>query len=274
MTDHLYRAQELEKRLAPTGMIHRVVELPETDSTNLRLKEGDYPPGTLLFTLNQHHGRGRLGREWSAPAGSCLAMSVLLPPSLLDETTRPLLPLCAALAVREGLKQACGRDDFLIKWPNDIICSGLKICGILCEHSFFDQQERTVCGMGINLSQSKEDFVRATLPHAGSLAMLCDAPPPAEKVAAAVCSALAGILKQLQKSGATALLRAYAAYSATLGRQVRIVNGKEDFTGLADSLTSDGSLVVQTADGMRTVCAGEVSVRGLYGYLPDSPNRA
>ena len=274
MIDHSHRAQELQKRLAPTGVIHRVVELPETDSTNLRLKEGDYPPGTLLFTLNQRRGRGRLGREWSAPAGSCLAMSVLLPPSLPDETTRPLLPLCAALAVCEGLKQVCGRDDFLIKWPNDIICSGLKICGILCEHSFFDQQQRTVCGMGINLTQSQEDFTREGLPHAGSLAMLCNDPPPAEMVAAAVCGALAEILKQTQQNGVAALLRAYAERSATLGRQVRILNGKEDFTGIADSLTSDGSLVVQTADGARTVCAGEVSVRGLYGYLPENDSHA
>lgn len=274
MTDHSHRAQKLQQRLASTGVIHRVVELPETDSTNLRLKEGNYPPGTLLFTLNQLCGRGRLGREWSAPSGSCLAMSVLLPPSLPDEQKRPLLPLCAALAVCEGLTQACGRDDFLIKWPNDIICSGLKICGILCEHSFFDQQQRTICGMGINLSQSREDFTRAGLPHAGSLAMLCGEPPSAETVAAAVCVALAGILKQAQQSGTAALLRAYAGRSATLGRQVRIINGKEDFTGVADSLTSDGSLIVQTADGARTVCAGEVSVRGLYGYLPENDSRA
>lgn len=262
------RVKALESRLSLAGLIQRAVELADTDSTNLRLKEDDYPPGTLLYTLNQHAGRGRLGREWSAPPGSCLAMSVLLPHSLLNEKTRPLLPLCTALAVCEGLSTVCERDDFAIKWPNDIICSERKICGILCEHSFFDQEERTVCGMGINLTQTAEDFARQHLPYAGSLAMLCSHPPQVEEVIFSVSDALTRILYSLRDDNVDSLLCAYAAHSATLGHPVRVIVGREEFTGMAESLAKDGSLVVHTEQGPRTVCAGEVSVRGLYGYLP------
>ena len=268
MCHAVYRVKQLEDRLSPAGLIRRVIELPDTDSTNLRLKEDDHPPGTLLYTLNQRAGRGRLGREWNAPPGSCLAMSMLLPPSLLDEKSRPLLPLCTALAVCEGLSTVCERDNFTIKWPNDILCNERKICGILCEHSFFDQEERTVCGMGINLTQTMEEFARQGLPYAGSLAMLCPQPPPVEEIIFSVSDALARILYSLRDGAVDPLLCAYAAHSATLGHPVRVITAREEFTGMAQSLAKDGALVIDTAQGTRTVCAGEVSVRGLYGYLP------
>ena len=259
---------KLKRRLAPSGLITHVVELGHTDSTNLRLKEGDYPPGTLLYTLDQQAGRGRLGRTWSAPAGSCLAMSLSIPGEWLDDRLRPLLPLCAALAVCEGLSALCPDGDFQIKWPNDIICSGHKICGILCEHSFFDQAQRTVCGMGINLTQSAEDFARQFLPHAGSLAMFFSSVPAAEAILCAVSEALAACLTLLRQCGAPPLLRSYALRCATLGKEVKVCGAAGDFIGTAQALSDDGSLIVKTADGPRTVHAGEVSVRGLYGYLP------
>ncbi len=242
-------------------------KLDFTDSTNTRLKEDDHPAGTLLYTLDQRAGRGRLGRSWVAPAGSSLAFSVLLPPHLLDEDERQLLPLCAALAVQKTLSSLCGRQDFLIKWPNDILCSGRKICGILCETVTLGDQIRTVCGVGINLTQTPEEFQKEDLPHAVSLATVCPEIPSVEDILETFARSLEAVLETLRQGDRDTLLVTYARHSATLGRAVRVLGNRETLIGIAEGLSPEGGLLVRTDHGVHCVSAGEVSVRGVYGEL-------
>ena len=257
---------DLTDGLPAAGWITRFVGLDVTDSTNRRLKEDDYPPGTLLYTLDQRQGRGRLGRTWQAPPGSSLAFSVLLP-ERLDDTARPLLPLAAALAVCEGLDRLCPGGEFAVKWPNDIVCGGRKVCGILCEHTVDGANSRTVCGVGLNLRQTAADFAAAGLPYAGSLAMAGWDPEP-DAVLTALAAALCARWEELARQGPAPLLRDLAPRCLTLHRPVRVL-ADPPFTGQAVGLSPDGGLVVDTPAGRRTVTAGEVSVRGLYGYLPN-----
>ena len=256
----------LKRRFAPSQLVRNIVILPFADSTNRRLKEDDYPPGTLVFTLDQRAGRGRLGREWSAPAGSCLAMSVSVPSELLSAEHRPLLPHCAAIGVSGALRSLCSAD-VGIKWPNDIICSGRKICGILCEHTFRGNDEITVCGMGINLNQTAQELERMGLPYAGSLAMLCGSVPSVEDLLLSVCGGLEEALAQLASGGFERLRPSYEARCVTLGKQVLIVTEQGERTGFARAVAPDGGLVIERDGELETVYAGEVSVRGLYGYL-------
>ena len=153
----------------------RAIYLEETDSTNRYLKEAgeSLPHGTLCYTGRRTSGRGRLGRDWTAPDGAALAMSVLLRGAADADWSG--LPLVCGIAVAAALDRLAGERagmPFRIKWPNDIICAGRKMCGILCESSQGETGRFAVAGIGVNLTQTEADFRGEGLPHAGSVRML------------------------------------------------------------------------------------------------------
>lgn len=240
--------------------------LPQVESTNSYLKErGDQlPHGTLCYTANQTAGRGRRGRSWEVKPGQSLAMSLLFRPGNGLER----LPLLCGLAGVQALYELTGTA-FQIKWPNDIVCSGQKVCGILCESRLEKDGGFTVAGMGFNLLQTEEEFRSMGLYHAASVRQLTGRVLTPEQLTAAVVNALEPLWRQERAEGFASLREAYKAACVTLNRPVKVLapDGGVLLEGVATDIQSDGCLLVETSAGPRVVEAGEVSVRGLYGYV-------
>ncbi|MBR5010109.1 MAG: biotin--[Clostridia bacterium] len=246
--------------------MRQVICLDSVDSTNSRLKQiaGTVPNGTAVIADLQTAGRGRLGRKWLSRPGDGAWFSVLVKDERLTPENAGGLVFCCALAAADVLKEISGRE-ILIKWPNDLVLNGKKLCGILCESGYNGGRlDWAVCGIGINLNA--ESFP-PDLPYAASLRMETGIVSDCRKAALDTLDRFDTYAQMLYNQGLNSLIDLISPISATLGREVRAVNGEKELTGVAERLLPDGSLLIATADGPVSVRAGEVSVRGLYGYF-------
>ncbi|MBR3289256.1 MAG: biotin--[Clostridia bacterium] len=242
--------------------------LPEVGSTNEALKQAvlggaDIPDGAAWATTRQTAGRGRRGRSWEMPDGQALALSVWM-----TGAPDPTASLLLGLAVTRALRRLTGAD-FELKWPNDSICGGRKVGGLLCEAICMGGVQGTVLGAGLNLLQGAEFFKQAGLPYGGSVRMLTGAEISPRQAAEAVCREWQAIADRFRAEGFVPFRAEYESVCATVGREVRVLNadGTEAFSGTAIGVDETGALRVQTARAVKTCRAGEVSVRGLYGYV-------
>ncbi len=247
------------------------VYLPQVDSTNRYLKDNGagFPHGALCYTGLQTAGRGRLGRTWTAPDGETLAMSVLFRPiGGAAACGLRQLPLLCGLAVAEAVEDMSGAS-CAIKWPNDSICGGRKVCGILCESRVMPDDFFTVAGMGVNLTQTAEEFEAQGLMNAGSLSMLTGRKVPVGEMAAAVLNRLEPLWEIYQAEGFSPLRSAYEARCLTVGKAVRALSPDGELLqeGTAVGIDTEGRLLVDTPAGRRALDAGEVSIRGINGYI-------
>jgi BirA family biotin operon repressor/biotin-[acetyl-CoA-carboxylase] ligase len=214
------------------------------DSTNERARElalAGSPHGTLVTAAEQSAGRGRQGRSWSAPAGSALLMSVVL--RELD----PTLPLAAAVAVCEAC-ESLAAVHCAIKWPNDVWIDDRKLAGILVEGR--PQEGWVVLGIGLNVATAEDEFPEELRSSATSLRIEMGEPPQGEGVLAE----LLGALDRRLGAPVQAVLEAWRARDALLGRSVRWQNGE----GTAAGIDDDGTLLVDTSGGRVALDAGEV----------------
>jgi len=214
------------------------LHLRETGSTNDRARElagAGAPHGTLVTAAAQSAGRGRQGRQWSAPPGAALLMSLVL------RDAHPLLPLAAAVAVAQTVG-----DEARIKWPNDVLLGGRKVAGILAEGR--PQEGWAVLGIGVNVAIRVEDLPAEL--HATAATLGRD-PADVERF-------LADLLATLERTLALApaeVLDAWRARDALAGREISWSGGR----GTAAGIDGEGRLVVELADGGRTALdAGEV----------------
>ena len=242
----------------------QIVYLPSVDSTNRRARQlaaEGAPHGTLVIADEQTAGRGRRGRGWISPAGEGVFMSLILrPQSHPSEVAR--LSMQTALAVALSIAQTTGLDA-RIKWPNDIVCGGRKVCGMLLEMNADEQAVHdVVAGIGINVHQTQ--FAPEIEKTASSLDLLSG-----QRVcrAALVRAFLEAFERAEALAAQGALMDAYRARSATLGQRVQVIAPAGSFTGTALEVTDSGSLIVEEEEGQRReVLAADVSVRGLMGY--------
>ena len=241
-----------------------IVYLPSVDSTNRRARQlaaEGAPHGTLVIADEQTAGRGRRGRGWISPAGEGVFMSLILrPQSHPSEVAR--LSMQTALAVALSIAQTTGLDA-RIKWPNDIVCGGRKVCGMLLEMNADEQAVHdVVAGIGINVHQTQ--FAPEIAQTASSLDLLSG-----QRVcrAALVRAFLEAFERTEALAAQGALMDAYRARSATLGQRVQVIAPAGSFNGTALEVTDSGSLIVEDEEGQRReVLAADVSVRGLMGY--------
>ena len=162
-----------------------VLFVEETASTNTLLKElalKGQAPGTVLIARRQSGGRGRLERRFSSPEGG-LYLSMLLAPECSAEQSLSITP-CTAVAVHRAVSALCGISAD-IKWPNDLLYNGRKICGILCESVFLNGRQLVILGVGLNVTTPQEAFPQELQDTAGSLLSLCDSANTDKTVAAA-----------------------------------------------------------------------------------------
>jgi BirA family biotin operon repressor/biotin-[acetyl-CoA-carboxylase] ligase len=224
---------------------HRV-----TDSTNERAKQlalAGAPHGTLVTAEEQTAGRGRQGRQWVAPPGKALLMSVILRDL---GAAQAHLPLAAALAACEASELSVPHIHCTIKWPNDVWLDGRKLAGILVEGR--PQDGWAVLGIGLNVATTADEFPAELRENATSLAVAGheEGPPAIERVLA---NLLATLDTRLGDNPDT-IVASWRERDALSGRTVRWSGGEGTATGIDES----GALVVATPSGRVTLDAGEV----------------
>lgn len=244
------------------------VYVPVIDSTNSKAKqlaEEGYPHGTLVVADRQEAGRGRRGRNWDSPSGVNIYMTLLLKPDI-EIAHASMLTLVTALAVVQAVEKQTGIEAG-IKWPNDIVINGKKVCGILTEMSAqFDYINHIVIGIGINVHN--ESFPEEISERATSL--FCETGKHYSRAAM-----IEDILEffetyyeiYLKTQDLSGLTGEYNRKLVNCGRGVRILDPKEPFEGTALGINEKGELLVETEGEVRRVAYGEVSVRGIYGYV-------
>ena len=156
--------------------------------------------------------------------------------------------------------------DSKIKWPNDIVIGGKKVCGILTEMSAeMDMVNYVVCGIGINVNT--ESFDKEIEHRATSMYIESGVKYRRDEIIARLMNEFEYYYKKFLNDGLSAILDEYKKYCVTIGRDVSVIFKKETVTGKAVDVDENGALVVETANGIIRVTSGEVSVRGIYGYI-------
>lgn len=228
------------------------VFLESVDSTNSYLKriikESGLSKGLAVMAKVQTAGRGRLGRTWLSNSDT-LCMSIAVQNEYCEGFT-----LLAALAVFKALKGFCPENKLQVKWPNDIICDGKKLCGILCERV----DAYTVIGIGVNVNDKCFD---SEIEHkATSLYMLSGKEYDTKAVFKAIISAFEAVLTANGYSFTREAKEQYIELCANMGRAVSTAK----FSGTAVGIGDDGSLTVDAEGVLRSVSSGEVAVHGIY----------
>lgn len=243
----------------------------QTDSTNIRAKqlaEEGAPHGSLVVAEKQTAGRGRRGRTWVIPEGESITMSLLLKPEM-ELINASMLTLVAAMAIADAVRRALGdAATCYIKWPNDIVVNGKKICGILTEMTTeADYINSIVIGIGLNVNTTT--FDPAVRDVATSLRLETGRCYSRSQLIADVMEAFEHYYDIfMQTQDLSALTDAYNAMLINCGRQVRVIEQDGEHIVTARSVTRTGGLLVENADGTeREIISGEVSVRGVLGYV-------
>ncbi len=237
-----------------------------TDSTNNQAKilaQQGAPHGTVLIADRQTGGRGRLGRTFSSPAGMGVYMSVILRLQTPADQLMHLTCAAAVAACNAVEKAASFRPG--IKWTNDLVYGGKKLAGILTELIVQKEETVAIIGIGINCAQEKADFPAEIQDFAGSLAMVSGKTIDRAQTAAALIQAFSEMDIQDKQT----IMDTYRQDCITLGKQVCVVKAEEVRHGCALDIDENGALMVEFPDGhTEAVNAGEVSIRGMYGYCP------
>ena len=267
VTDGIYNETTITDQIHTKWAGKTVHFARETDSTNLwikRLAKEGAPEGTLALAEFQSAGRGRLGRSWEVPEGTSVMMSILLRPKF-EPQYAPTLTLVMGMAVAKAVKNL--GFDVSIKWPNDVVVSHKKICGILTEMGVRDGKiDYAVIGVGINVNI--REFPEEMADKATSLYLESGRKFDRSQIPGLVMEAFE---EYYEKFAATCdlsgLKEKYESILANYNQPVRVL-AKEPYEGVARGITDGGELLVEKTDGtIVAVSAGEVSVRGLYSYV-------
>lgn len=241
------------------------------DSTNTVAKKAastDAAEGTAFIADCQSAGRGRLGRTFLSPKGMGIYLSVILRPACTPDKIMHLT--CAvAVAIRSAIVQCCGLQAG-IKWTNDLVVGKYKLAGILTELSINRATglvDFAVVGVGINCCQQSNDFPAELKDIATSIAISTGDAVDRNRLCAALLIALHNMRQSLFLQKNT-LMDAYRANCITLGQRICITGAGPVRYALATDIDDEGGLIVRHDSGaLETITSGEVSVRGMYGYI-------
>lgn len=270
-----YRLKGSPDRLSPSEILpglaakrlgRQVEYRHQVGSTNDLAKQlalGGAPEGLLVITEEQIAGKGRLGRAWTTPPGTAIAMTLVLRPDL-PPYQAPRVTLVAAVAVAEAVKQVTGLG-VGIKWPNDLQLEGRKFCGILTEmEADMDRIAFIVCGIGLNVNMAQGELPGEFRQSATSLRAEAGRPFRRAPLVQAILARFESAYAELAVGRFDAVLDRWRRLSVTLGKQVVVssVTGSPALAGVAEEVDADGALLVRTPDGgLHRVLAGEVSLR-------------
>ena len=236
------------------------------DSTNSYLKRSavDGAPDRAVAVANaQSAGRGRMGRTFQSPVGKGLYLSVLLRPAVSADSLMCATGMAAVAAAR-AVEKVCGARP-AVKWTNDLVLAGRKLCGILAETAMLGSETALIIGVGVNVHHGREDFDGEVAEIATSLA--------AEGFDADRSALAAALIEELYRLGdalggdISACVDEYRKRCVTIGQEVRLMWTEGQERALALDIDERFGLVVRHENGeVSTIRTGEVSVRGLYGY--------
>ena len=246
---------------------HYYNELGSTNDLLKQLARQGAPHGTVLIADRQTGGHGRLGRSFHSPGGVGIYFSILLrpdcgPADLMHLTCATAVAMCDAVEKATGLRPG-------IKWTNDLVHGKKKLGGILTELGLSPRGsvDYAIIGIGINCCQQPQDFPPEIRDIAASLAMVTANNIDRAAVAAAMMEAL-WRMDRILLTEKSSILDRYRTDCITVGQEISVVRGDMVRHGKALDVDEEGALVVAYSDGtVEAVNSGEVSVRGMYGYV-------
>lgn len=254
-----FAPDRINPQLLKNSVPGEVYYFKSVESTNIEAKcAKNVSDKSVFIAETQTGGRGRLGRKWTSPSGCGIWMSIYLEPqiSAVDVSQLTLIAGLAVCRVIKGSK---------IKWPNDVLAGGKKICGILTEMTAeMDRVGKVIVGIGVNVNN--EVFSVDLIDKATSLYRETGKKQSREKLAAKILDEFFDVYEVFLEKGFSVLKAEYTRACATLGKEVTIIkNGKEQLAYAVD-ITENGELIVEIDGEKQIVNSGEVSVRGLLGY--------
>ncbi|MCP1185329.1 biotin--[acetyl-CoA-carboxylase] ligase [Paenibacillus sp. 1781tsa1] len=255
-------ATALQLALDTTVFGRKAVLLTSTLSTQgdvLKLAEQGQAEGAVVIAEEQTGGRGRFGRQWFSPPGKGIWMSVLLRPDLPLQHT-PQLTLLTGVAVCRAIRTCTGADAG-IKWPNDLLIDGRKVCGILLESTVEDHEVRyCIAGIGVDVNFDPEDYPEDLTTIATSLKMATGQAVDRTKLTAAILTELEQLYFLYQKEGFGVISALWEALSVSLNREITVTNPQGVIEGKAIGLDASGALLVEKHGGEHAlVISGEIS---------------
>lgn len=264
----LLTSDELALGISTRYLGHRVFCFESIGSTNNYIKEhaDEFPDGTLVVSEEQKSGRGRLGREWTSPSGKGIWMSLLLKPGISPQDA-PKITQIAAAALVEALNDLYGLD-VKVKWPNDIVVNGRKVCGILTEMGAeLGRVSHIVLGIGINANM--DAFAGELADKATSLKIEIGEAVDRKKLLFHFLNCLERLLDLFFEDGDfEKALNICRKHSAVIGKKIWIKEKNSSVEVLATGINDSGELVVQYEDGSeKAILSGEVSIRSEDGYI-------
>lgn len=247
--------------------LHYYSSIGSTNDLLKQMAKAGAPHGSVVIADHQTGGHGRRGRSFHSPEGAGIYLSILLRPNcspqeLMHLTCAVAVAMCDAVELATGLRPG-------IKWTNDLVCGKRKLGGILTELGLSPKGllDYAIIGIGINCCQTENDFPDNIRDMAGSLSMVTGKPIDRVAVAAAMLECLQQMDRTLL-TGKADMLEAYRRSCITLGQEIVLIRGDEKRYGTAITVDEEGALLVQFDNGMREIVnSGEVSIRGMYGYI-------
>lgn len=265
---------EIASRLQTKWAGRKLYYVDTTGSTNTDAKryaeEGD-PHGTTVVADMQTAGKGRRGRKWQSPSGINTYFTILLKPDFAPDKAS-MLTLVMALSVAEAIEEVTELKAE-IKWPNDIVVNKKKVVGMLTEMSTtpeMDEIQYVVVGVGVNVNMvSIEEFPDEIRETATSLRIESGKQINRAVLVEHILERFEQNYEQFEQTlDLSGLLDAYQSHLVNVDTQVRVLDPAGEYTGISHGINTTGELIVEKEDGSTVnVYAGEVSVRGLYGYV-------
>ncbi len=260
-----YNEINLKKEITTKVIGKELIFFEEIGSTSDYLKQNvhKFEEGTVVVAKSQVNGRGRRGNVWENGKNEAIFMSILLKPSMkVDSMLR--ISLVCSLSILQALKKY--NENFGIKWPNDIVFEGKKVCGILTEFvSSIELDHNLILGIGINVNNIS--FDKDIAHKATSLKLI--------GIDVEINELVGNIIKRLEKNYYTYLqygfeffIDEYKKHCVNINKEVIVISGNEKENGIILDINSDGSLLFKSKNGEeKNIISNEVSVRGVNGYV-------
>lgn len=242
----------------------QILHFKKIDSTNHHLLENDLPNGTVALADFQTAGRGRLQRKWEASESDGLLFSLLI-----NEELEQYHPACfsfvSAIAVYEGLRNVYYQLPLALKWPNDVICNGKKICGILVEsRSSGRGLTKVVIGIGVNINQDQIFFNREGLTHGTSLKLVTGQEGDRIYLLESILESLEEALLFAKNEAIGTILSKWKSYCPHIGKHIKLIENDREHFGVFEELDPEGGIVLNQNGELNTYYAADVSIDKEY----------
>jgi len=262
----MFSSESLQSGLQTVNFGKKVYSFETIDSTNTcaRALAGCWADeGTVVIAEYQTAGRGRLGRTWVASAGENLTFSLVLRPVIAPDAMN-LLSLLVAVGISRGIEEHTGVRVFC-KWPNDILCSGRKLAGILLEGSLAgDRVDAVVAGIGVNVNQ--QTFADELATRATSLSLETGTVIDRSELFKALLRSLEEEYRTQAESGFKNVVTRWLEHAPLIGRRIAVANNGSVIEGTVRGISNGGGLIVSSQHGEQTFIAGDVTIVDMEPY--------